>query len=205
MTIRRAVTLTSVLGCTLVLGACKYQNDPDPVPEDEATEEPATEPTQTASIIREDANIEVELPAMEPLSARISFDDGGSDLTETALAELAAVLESRQMGEGGPVVISGHTDSGGNDQANLRSSETRANAVKEWLVDNGVAEDRLTVVALGEQNPAKPNANADGTPNEENRAFNRRVMIDIAVSEEVAKQQAEAERPTLIEQVTAED
>jgi OOP family OmpA-OmpF porin len=43
-----------------------------------------------------------------------------------------------------------------------------------------VAEDRIEIVAFGEQNPVAPNALPDGTPNDEGRAKNRRVEIRVA-------------------------
>jgi OOP family OmpA-OmpF porin len=59
----------------------------------------------------------------------------------------------------------------------LRAGLERAEAVRDWLIEMGVAEDRSEVLTFGEQNPIEPNALPDGTPNEEGRAANRRVEI----------------------------
>ena len=69
------------------------------------------------------------------------------------------------MAEGGEIILRGHSDSGGSDDGNLRASQARAEAVRDWLVDNGIDSERITVIAFGEQNPAAPNALPDGSPN----------------------------------------
>lgn len=190
---------------TLALAACggsPSEQTPDPDPTE--TAEPDLAPTQGASIIRDDIPIDRELPPLEPLEQRISFDDGGSDLSDAAIAELEIVLASRQMEALGPIIVRGHTDSAGFDEANIRASQRRAEAVRDWLVEKGVAEERITIIAMGEQNPAKPNANPDGTANEENRAFNRRAVVSIKLPPELEGQR-EDEPQTLVEQVTAEE
>ena len=188
---------------TLALSACSQSAEqPTPEPEPTALETPDTDTTEPVSIIREDADIERGVDSLEPLHARISFDEGGSDLSEVALTELAAVLETRQFKAGGAIVLRGHTDSAGADAANLRSAQRRADAVRDWLIEKGVAETRITTVAIGEQNPGRPNAKPDGTPDEEGRAFNRRVDVGIAIPAELT---AVEDAPTLIEKVSAED
>jgi outer membrane protein OmpA-like peptidoglycan-associated protein len=59
--------------------------------------------------------------------------------------------------EGNPdiqlVEIQGHTDSRGNDAYNLDLSDRRAASVRRYLVDKGIAEDRLTSQGYGESQP----------------------------------------------------
>lgn len=143
-----------------------------------ATPEPGETPV--ASIIREDVAPEPtpdEPP--EPLELVLPFPDG-ANLSPRAERLLQSAMDSGAMAEGWPIVLGGHTDSGGNDQANLRSARARAEAVAAWLIEQGVADERITVIAFGEQNPIAPNANPDGTSNEEGRRANRRVELRIA-------------------------
>lgn len=207
MIARPTTSLTWAL-CTasaLALAACNSSApepaEPEPVP----VETPPGPDGAPVSIIRADADVEVDPATLEPLEQRISFDEGGSDLGEAAVAELEMVMESAQMKAGGPIVLRGHTDSEGRDNANLRASENRAEAVKAWLVQQGVAENRITVIAMGEQNPARPNALPDGTPNETGRAFNRRVDLTIAGRETGTAVSGEDEPQTFVERVAAED
>ena len=65
--------------------------------------------------------------------------------------------------------ISGHTDNQGDPDDNRELSEARALAVVEWLVDAGIAPERLTAAGFGDTRPIAPNETADG------RAQNRRI------------------------------
>ena len=154
---------------------------------DAGTPTPAPHPTETAtngqprSIFRPEFQeaAKGEKP-LAPLEARIPFGDD-SELSEAAMAELATIVRSPQMARGGPVVLRGHSDAGGSDTANLRASRTRAELVRDWLIENGVAEDRITIIVFGEQNPIAPNALPNGEVNESGRALNRRVDLSVAI------------------------
>ena len=193
----------SLVTSGLMLSACASE-PPAPEPAPEPTETPTASESEPVSIIREDVDVGQEALKLQPLEARISFDDGGYDLSETAIGELEAAIETRQFATGGAIVLRGHTDSVGNDRANLRASQLRAEAVRNWLIERGVAESRLTVIAMGEQDQARPNAKPDGTPDEMGRAFNRRVDLTVMVPAELAEQNPEDEEPTLVEQVSGE-
>jgi len=168
------------LAAALALAGCNDREPPAPEPPEPS---PTVAPTQ-ASIIRDEVQIERAEPVLEPLEASVSFAEAGGELSEAALEDLAAIMESEQISAGGAIVLRGHTDSTGDDEANLRVSERRAEMVRDWLVENGVAEARITVIAIGEQRPIAPNANLDGTPDEAGRAANRRVDVSIAVPED---------------------
>ena len=77
------------------------------------------------------------------------------------------------------VLIEGYADAVGSDQSNLRLSRDRAAAVRDYLVESGVAADRLRVVGRGEIEPLAPNARDDGSDNPEGRAINRRVELSV--------------------------
>ena len=69
------------------------------------------------------------------------------------------------------IVIAGHTDSVGNDDANLRLSQERAEAVLSELTRRGVRAEAMTAVGFGEAEPIATNNNAEG------RAQNRRITF----------------------------
>ena len=186
MTIRTRILTAAVSGLALAaLSACDIRDpnavDPEPTPEPTATASQAP----VTSIIRDDIEESepmIEVPA-DPVEVVIPFADSGTQLSENAERLLVSVLESEAMEEDWPIVLGGHTDTGGNDRANLRASRARAEAVAAWLVERGVDDDRIEVIAFGEQNPIAPNALPDGEPNEAGRAKNRRVEISIAPPE----------------------
>ncbi len=171
----------------LALAGCDRREPPAPP---EPT--PEAVPTQ-ASIIRPDIEVERPEPELEPLDASVTFAEAGGELSEAALEDLETILASPQLAEGGPIVLRGHTDSSGDDEANLRVSQRRAEMVRDWLVEHGVDEERITVIAIGEQRPIAPNAKLDGTPDEAGRAANRRVDVSIALPDVVAEEADEAE------------
>lgn len=181
----------------LPLSACDREApDPGPDPAPAAARE-------KTSIIRDDVAIEREPEAaIEPLTVTVGFPDGGFELSEAAAAALTAALESAAMTAGGPITLGGHTDSAGADSANLRAATRRAEAVRDWLVEHGVAEERITLVAFGEQNPVAPNAQPDGTPDEAGRAQNRRVELTVAVPAGTAVAAEPADEETLVDELT---
>lgn len=164
------------------LGACQANTGEDTgedVPGSVASPTPETD--DTVSILRPEIE-QPEVPEpLEPLRTTVGFPDGGTGLDAAALEALQAVLASSQIELEGPIVLGGHTDSAGNDRANLLAGRKRAEAVRDWLVEQGVAEDRIEIITFGEQNPVEPNARPDGQPNEAGRAANRRVELEIPV------------------------
>lgn len=149
--------------------------------------EPAPEPAATESgsgksIFRPEFQVEpiggAEAAAPATLDTTIRFEEG-VELDEQSRADLATVAQSPQAAMKWPVILRGHSDSGGDDESNMEASIQRAEAVRDFLVENGIVEERITIIGFGEQNPVAPNALPDGTPNERGRAANRRVEIHI--------------------------
>lgn len=73
--------------------------------------------------------------------------------------------------------IVGHTDSIGSVKYNQKLGLRRANAVKNWLVQQGVAPNRILASSKGESQPIANNKTKDG------RAQNRRAVVVINVAE----------------------
>jgi OmpA-OmpF porin, OOP family len=69
--------------------------------------------------------------------------------------------------------IEGHTDADGKDAANQTLSENRAAAVKNYLIENGIADTRLTSAGFGETKPIASNKTKAG------KAQNRRVEVKL--------------------------
>lgn len=177
MSMAGAPALVAALLAALMAG-CERPS-PQPVPTPTPTPAAAKQ-TQSASIIRPDVEVKTAPePVLSPLRVRIGFDEGGADLSAVAVARLQEALGSDQAKAGGAVTLAGHSDSAGSDEANLAASRKRAEAVRDWLIEHGIAEDRITIVAFGEQNPVAPNALPDGTPDPAGRAQNRRVEVTI--------------------------
>ncbi|HIB01952.1 MAG TPA: OmpA family protein [Phycisphaerales bacterium] len=71
------------------------------------------------------------------------------------------------------IEIGGHTDDVGEDSANQRLSESRANAVRNYLIKNGIEGDRVSARGYGETKPVAYNTTPEG------RQKNRRTEVRI--------------------------
>jgi peptidoglycan-associated lipoprotein len=92
--------------------------------------------------------------ARRAFSAAIYFDLDKSDLTADARATLDAKLPLLRTNSAVRIRIAGHTDERGSDAYNIALGQRRAAAAKRYLVDNGIAADRIDVVSFGEDRPA---------------------------------------------------
>ena len=70
--------------------------------------------------------------------------------------------------------IDGHTDNVGSDESNHTLSHNRANAVREYFISKGIAENRLSSAGHGETMPVADNKTAAG------RQKNRRVEMKLS-------------------------
>lgn len=119
------------------------------------------------------------------LEADVLFDFDKADLkpeAKPALQKVAAVLKEYPKAS---AAIEGHTDGKGDAAYNQKLSEGRAETVRKWFADNGVAM-KLTAKGLGKTKPVAPNTTPAGKDNPEGRQKNRRVEIRMT-REEVRK------------------
>jgi outer membrane protein OmpA-like peptidoglycan-associated protein len=107
------------------------------------------------------------------LPGDISFDTGSSMLNESFREPLSALAQSLNENPESHIQVFGHTDSTGEYGKNLKLSQSRAQAVSNYLQSQGVSMARLSVAAIGPDNPVADNKTAEG------RAKNRRVEIKI--------------------------
>ena len=181
---RRPIALGLTVAAMLSLSACNRDRERDGplIGGEEQVDENLPEEQPRKSIFREDVDQPDLTPEVrEPLNVTVPFGSADTEMSDAALKPLREALQSTQFTEGGAITLRGHTDSAGRDAANLRASQARAEQVRDWLIEQGVAEDRMTLIAMGEQNPVEPNALPDGSPNEAGRAANRRVDVTIGI------------------------
>ena len=109
----------------------------------------------------------------------IFFDYNQATLRSRSKHELNKLFDFLKQNSGVKIQVSGHTDSRGDDEYNLRLSKNRAQAVVDYLVRNGISRSRLTAVGYGETRPIARNENADGSDNQVGRQLNRRIEISV--------------------------
>lgn len=79
--------------------------------------------------------------------------------------------------------IVGHTDWIGTEDYNMQLSKKRALSAFKYLKKKGISENDLVIKWYGESQPKVPNANPDGSDNEENRQLNRRCEFSFQSNE----------------------
>lgn len=120
--------------------------------------------------IQRDLYLDPDAPASMPV---VYFDFDRSNVGDDVGGQLSELLPFFETGGIGVLQIDGHTDSVGPDAYNLKLSERRAAAVKDYLIGKGISADKLKVNPKGEAEPAVPNSTG------ENRAKNRRVELKV--------------------------
>ena len=98
------------------------------------------------------------------------FEFDSSALTDSARTAVDAHIAAL-LGSDTSVRLEGHTDERGTREYNLALGERRANAVRDYMVANGVPSYRIETISYGEENPA---AYGSG---ESNWQQNRRVEL----------------------------
>lgn len=101
------------------------------------------------------------------------FDQGKSSIDAGSYQELDDVVKMMNHNDRMVIQLEGHTDNSGNAKANLKLSEARVEAVRDYLVNAGIAKRRIKTKAFGGSQPLKN----EMTP--EARAMNRRVEMRI--------------------------
>jgi outer membrane protein OmpA-like peptidoglycan-associated protein len=103
----------------------------------------------------------------------IFFDKNKATIRPQSKAVLANAAKVLQTYPSINLEISGHTSSEGDAAVNQRLSQERADAVKQWLVDNGVPPERLKTRGAGPDEPIADNKTVAG------REKNRRIEFKV--------------------------
>jgi outer membrane protein OmpA-like peptidoglycan-associated protein len=126
---------------------------------------------------------EVELPKPEPpkpvaIQAEVGkaivlegvvFKSGKAEISPESEQILSNAKKTLEDNLDLTVEIRGYTDNVGNAKKNLKLSKSRAESVKAWLVNAGIAPGRITAKGYGDKNPIGDNKTAEG------RQMNRRI------------------------------
>ena len=101
----------------------------------------------------------------------IEFEVSSANITAAGTAELDKAVAFFTANEAVGALIEGHTDTDGSAEGNQALSQARAEAVQQYLIDNGIAAERLEAVGLGETQPIL----VDGV---EDKAASRRIELE---------------------------
>lgn len=101
----------------------------------------------------------------------VTFVFGKAELTEPSKKVLDEVITALKEVTDGKIEVQGHTDNIGGADVNLKMSQARAEAVANYLMEQGVDEKRLSWKGYGDSQPVADNKTSAG------RAQNRRVEL----------------------------
>lgn len=104
------------------------------------------------------------------------FSGGNTELSPASKTYLDSITPALLNAKNFRFEVSGHTDSIGEDERNQKVSQLRAEAVSNYLVSQGINEERLKPVGYGSAQPIAENSTPEG------RAANRRVELKILSS-----------------------
>jgi outer membrane protein OmpA-like peptidoglycan-associated protein len=138
--------------------------------------------------LAQQAKVEQTTDANGLQAIKVTFDGGilfptnGTTLSANAKADLSKFAQSLNSNPNTNVQIYGYTDDTGTLAVNQRVSTGRADAVRNYLLNSGVAATRLSAEGLPMQDYIASNATAEG------RAQNRRVEIYITADQKMIEE-----------------
>jgi len=102
----------------------------------------------------------------------VNFESGKAVLLPASYKVLDEIAESFREWPEVRVEVQGHTDNVGTPEKNMLLSQQRAETVRDYLIQKGIASDRITAVGYGQEKPIADNNTSAG------RAQNRRVELN---------------------------
>lgn len=103
----------------------------------------------------------------------IFFETGSAALLPASTVELDKLVKLMATNATMRIEVGGHTDDVGSDADNQKLSEQRANAVRTFLLEHGIAAERVVAKGYGESKPVA------GNDTDEGRAKNRRTEVTV--------------------------
>jgi outer membrane protein OmpA-like peptidoglycan-associated protein len=117
------------------------------------------------------APVPAPVPPKKLVLEGVNFDFDKSAIRQEDLDSIDKDVASLDSWGNVNIEVAGHTDSRGSDEYNMKLSQRRADAVRNYLVSKGIAADRLFAKGYGESQPVADNATDEG------RFKNRRVEL----------------------------
>jgi len=130
---------------------------------------------------------ESKIPEEKVISRSVFFDFNKADLDADAMRMLDHLRVIMEASPELNIEFTGTADAKGNSAYNLRLSERRAGAVRNYMISKGIKAKRITIKGVGDSKFIALNTNPDGTDNPEGRKYNRRVDIQVVGAKETIK------------------
>ncbi len=103
----------------------------------------------------------------------VLFDTGLASLKSSSYKALNDLYQVMKLKPTLIIEIGGHTDNVGTPESNMKLSQERANTVRNYIINKGIAANRITAKGYGDTMPVADNSTEDG------RSKNRRTEVSI--------------------------
>lgn len=117
--------------------------------------------------------VQLESNRKEMYELDIRFETGSSVIRSESFPMLNRLASQMKLKPTVLISLAGHTDSEGEEAANLTLSRARAEAIKTFLLQKGITASRIKTEGFGESKPIADNGSAEG------RARNRRTEVRV--------------------------
>lgn len=124
-------------------------------------------------------NFNVDIIFQQPKQYTLNnvfFDSGKASLRPESHKELNELAEYMNLKKTLSIEIAGHTDNAGVKETNQKLSESRANAVRDYLLKKGIVPERVVAKGYGDTQPIADNSTENGK--QKNRRTEVRIMKD---------------------------
>lgn len=159
------LSLVAALSALVVSAACTSSGDE------------ATEPTPAVSdapAAAQEASADEQLDnAIQIALDTVYFEFDSSALTSQAMENLKAMASALKALNGTKLLIEGHADERGSNEYNLALAQKRADAIKEFLMSEGVSEAAVQTASYGEERPAAEGHSEDAYAKNRRGEFKR--------------------------------
>ena len=167
--------LLTVLPAFIFICACskKVVEQPPPAPVTAAAEDDSAAREEQERLRKEAEERELRAEKIKFMYEDVYFKKGSYALSPEAKEIRARKTAWLHKHPEINVIIEGHTDERGSKEYNIAFGDRRAGAVKSYLIEKGIARERLNAVSFGKEKPIDPRRT------EEAKAKNRRVHFVI--------------------------
>ena len=162
--------------CRTVKGIAKYNGCPIPDTDGDGINDEEDRCPTVPGVKENNGCPEISKEVKERLNYvahNILFATGSTQLTGDSYENLNELVSILKKDKNLKLEIEGHTDTTGTADHNMVLSRNRANAVKNYLISSGIAEERITAIGRGQEHPVADNTTKEG------KAANRRVELKL--------------------------